>query len=63
MKETIQDLIIEIETIKKIQRKGIQEMENLDKWTETTDLIITYSIQGIEKRITDFKDPMEEMDS
>ena len=41
----VQDLITEIEAIKKTQTKGVLEMENLDKQTGTTDASITNRIQ------------------
>jgi hypothetical protein len=47
MNKTIQDLKMELETIKKSQR----EIENLGKRSETIDASITNRIQEIEERI------------
>ena len=50
-----------IEAIKKTQRKGILEMENLGKRTGTTDTSITGRIQEIEERISGVEDTIEEI--
>ena len=49
MKETVQDLKIEIEVIKKTQTERTLEMENLGKRTGTTETSITNRIQEIEE--------------
>jgi hypothetical protein len=51
MNKTIQDLKIEIETIKKSQRETMLELENLGKRSGVTDASITSRIQEIEERI------------
>jgi hypothetical protein len=51
LKETIQDLKIEIETIKKLNRETILEIENLGKRSRVIDASITNRIQEIEERI------------
>ena len=53
----------EIEKIKKTQTEGILEMENLGKWTGTTEASITNRVQEIEKRISGTEDTIEEIDS
>ena len=54
---------IEIKAKKKIQIEWILEMENLGKWTVTTDGCITNRIQDIEGRISDVENMIEEIDS
>ena len=44
MKETIQDLKTEIQTIKKTQAEGIIEIEIMRKWSETTNANINSRI-------------------
>jgi hypothetical protein len=51
MNKTIQDLKIEIETIKKCQRETTLELENLGKRSGVIDTHITNRIQEIEERI------------
>ncbi|KAL6081948.1 hypothetical protein STEG23_002202 [Scotinomys teguina] len=63
MKETVQDLKIEIQTIKKIQSEGRLEIENLTKRTGTTDTSITNRMQEMEQRISDVEDTIEKIDS
>jgi predicted nucleic acid-binding Zn-ribbon protein len=55
--KTIQDLKIEVETIKKIQRETILDIENLRKKLGTIDASISNRIQEIEKRISVQKIP------
>lgn len=52
MHTTIQDLEIEIEAIKKMQTRGILEMENLEKWTGTIDARITNRAQERVERLS-----------
>jgi predicted nucleic acid-binding Zn-ribbon protein len=59
MNKTIQDLKMEIETIKKSQRKTILELENLGKKSGVIDSSITNRIQEIEERISGAEDTME----
>ncbi|KAL6046108.1 hypothetical protein STEG23_023652 [Scotinomys teguina] len=63
MKETVQNLKIEIETIKKTQTEGRLERENLTKQTGTTDKSITNRMQEMEQRISDAEDTIEKIDS
>ena len=53
-----QDLKMEIEEIKETQTEGILEMEKPE--TETTNASITNRIQGVEERILDGEDIIEE---
>ena len=48
---------MEIETIKKLQREIILEIENLRKRSGVTDTTITNRIQEIEERISNAKLP------
>ena len=52
LNKTIQDLKIEVETIKKSQRETTREIENLEKRSEVIDASIINRIQEIEKRIS-----------
>jgi predicted nucleic acid-binding Zn-ribbon protein len=52
MNKTVQELKMEIETIKKTQTDGILEMENQRKRLGTTDSKITSRIQEIEESQT-----------
>lgn len=61
MKETAQDLKLERDAIKKAQTKGIQQMENLVKQTETTGASISSRIQEIEERISGVEGTIKEM--
>ncbi|KAL6036989.1 hypothetical protein STEG23_033523 [Scotinomys teguina] len=61
--KAIQDLKIEIKTIKKTQSEGRLEIENLTKQTGTTDTSITNRIHEIEQRIYDAEDTIEKIDS
>ena len=53
----IQDLKIEVETIKKSQRETTLEIENLGKRSGGIDASITNRIQEIEERISGAEDP------
>jgi hypothetical protein len=44
LNEAIQDLRMEVETIKKIQMEANLEMKNLGKWSGITDVSITNKI-------------------
>ena len=50
MNKTVQDLKIEIETIRKTQRVTALEMDNLGKGSGDTNASITNRIQEIEER-------------
>ena len=49
---TVKALKIEIEAIKKTHTEGILKMENLSKWTGTTDVGIAYRMQRMEERLS-----------
>ena len=59
----IQDLKIELETIKKSQRKTTLELENLGKRSGGIDANITNRIQEIEERISGAEDTIENIDT
>jgi chromosome segregation ATPase len=61
--KTIQDLKIEVETIKKTQRKTILELETLGKKSGTIGANISNRIQEIEKRISGAEDSIGNMDT
>ena len=52
LNKTIQDLKMNVETIKKSQGETSLEIENLGKKSETIDANITNRIQEIEERIS-----------
>ena len=56
LNKTIQDLKMEIESIKKSQRKTTLEIENLGKRPGVIDASITNRIQEIEERISGAED-------
>ena len=58
-KKTIQDLKMEVETIKKSQRKTTQEIEILGKKSGTLDVRISNRIQEMEERISGAEDSIE----
>ena len=59
----IQDLTVEIETIKKSQKETTLEIENLGKRSGVIDASITNRIQEIEKRISGAEDTIENIDT
>ena len=61
--QTVQDLKIEIEAIKKTESEGIMRMEKLGKRTETTIANITNRIKEMEERISGAEDTRDEIDS
>jgi uncharacterized coiled-coil protein SlyX len=63
MNKTIQDLKMEIETIKKSQRDTTLELENLGKRSGVRDASITNRIQEIEERISGAEDTIENIDT
>ena len=63
LSKTIQDLKMEIETIKKLQRETTLEIENLGKRSGVTDARITNRIQDIEERISGAEDTKENNDT
>ena len=63
LNKTIQDLKMEIETIKKSQRETTLEIENLGKRSGVIDASITNRIQEIEERISGAEDTIENIDT
>jgi prefoldin subunit 5 len=63
MNKTIQDLKMEIETIKKSQRETTLELEDLGKRSGVIDASITNRIQEREERISGTKDTIENIDT
>ena len=63
LNKTIQDLKMEIETIKKSQRETTLELENLGKRSGVIDASITNRIQEIEERISGAEDTIENIDT
>ena len=63
LNKIIQDLKMEVETIRKSQRKTNLETKNLGKRSGVIDISITNRIQEIQKRITGAEDTTENIDS
>ena len=63
LNKTIQDLKMEVETIKKSQRETTLELENLGKRSGVIDASITNRIQEIEERISGAEDTIENIDT
>ena len=63
LNNVIQDLKVEVETIKKTQMETNLEMENLRKRSGITDLSITNRIQEIDERIPGVEDMVEEINT
>jgi prefoldin subunit 5 len=63
LNKTIQDLKMEIETIKKIRQEKTQEIEILGKKAGTIDVNISNRIQEMEERISGAEDSIENMDT
>jgi predicted nucleic acid-binding Zn-ribbon protein len=63
LNKAIQDLKVEVETIKKTQMEANLEVENLEKRSGITDVSITNTIQNIEERISGIEDMVEEIDT
>jgi chromosome segregation ATPase len=61
--KTIQDLKMEIETMKKSQRETTLELENLGKRSGVIDASITNKVQEIEERISSAEDTIENIDT
>ena len=59
MNKTIQDLKMEVETMKKSQRETTLEIENLGKKSGAIDVSITSRIQEMEERISGAEDSIE----
>ena len=56
MKETLKELKIEIEAIKKAQTESKIQIENQKKWTGTTDTSITNRMQEMEENFSGVED-------
>jgi hypothetical protein len=63
MNKNIQDLKMDVETIKKSQRETTLEIENLGKNSGTKDASITNRIQEMEERISGAEDSIENIDT
>jgi prefoldin subunit 5 len=63
LNKTIQDLKMEIETIKKSQRETTLELEKLGKRLQIIDASITNRIQQTEERISGAEDTIENIDT
>jgi hypothetical protein len=63
LNKTIQDLKMEVETIKKSQRERAMEIEILGKKSGTIDVSISNRIQEMEERISGAQDSTENMDT
>jgi prefoldin subunit 5 len=63
LNKTIQDIKIEIETIKKSQRETTLEIENLGRRSELIDANLTNRIQEIEERISGAEYTIENIDT
>ena len=63
LNKTVQDLNMEIETIKNSQRKTTLELENLGKRSGVIDASITNRIQEIEERISGAEDTIANIDT
>ena len=59
LNKTIQNLKMEVETIKKSQRETTMEIENLKKRSGVIDANTTKRIQEMGERISDPKDTIE----
>ena len=59
LNKAIQDLKVEVETIKKTQMEANLEMENLGKTSGITDVSIINRIQDIEERSSGIEDTAE----
>ena len=63
LNKAIQDLKLEVETIKKMKMKANLEMENLGKRSGITKVSITNRIQETEERISGAEDTVEEINT
>jgi prefoldin subunit 5 len=63
LNKTIQDLKMEVETIKKSQRETTLEIENLGKKSGTIAASITNRIQEMEERVSGADDSIENIDT
>jgi predicted nucleic acid-binding Zn-ribbon protein len=63
LNKTIQDLKMEVETIRKSQREITLKVETLEKKSGAIDASITNRIQEIAERISGAEDTIENMDT
>jgi hypothetical protein len=63
LNKTIQNLKMEVETIKRSQRETILEVGNLGKRSGVIDASITIRIQEIEERMSGVEDTIENTDT
>jgi predicted nucleic acid-binding Zn-ribbon protein len=63
LSKTIQDLKMEVKTIKKSQREITLEIENLRMRSGVIDASITNRIQEIEERLSGAEDTIENIDT
>jgi chromosome segregation ATPase len=63
LNKTIQDLKMEVETIKKSQRESTLEKENLGKKSGAIDASITNRVQEIRERISSAEDSIENINT
>ena len=63
LNKAVQDLKVEVETIKKTQMEVNLKMKNLGKRSGITDVSISNRIQEIEERISGIEDTIEEIDT
>jgi chaperonin cofactor prefoldin len=63
LNKTIQDLKLDIKTLKKSQRETTVEIENLGKILIVIDASIINRIKEIEEKISDAEDTTENMDN
>jgi predicted nucleic acid-binding Zn-ribbon protein len=63
LKKTIQDLKMEVETIKKSQTETTLEIENLGKKSGAIDVSISNRIKEMEERISGAEDLIENIDT
>ena len=63
LNKTIQDLKMEVETIKKSQKETILQIENLGKSPGAIDASISNRMQEIEERISGADDTIENIDT
>jgi hypothetical protein len=63
LNKNIQDLKMEVETIKKTQRETTLEIESLGKKSGTIDTSISNRIQEMEERILGAEDSIENMET
>ena len=63
LNKAVQDLNVEVQTIKKTKMEATLGMENIGKRSEITDVSITNKIQELEERISGVDDTLEDTDT